>query len=636
MGNQSHYQEEQAISDLLSLLSDPNLNLGDSSAQTLTPGEQSADHLQPTSSPSGENPIAPHRDRSSNFKNFNSSNSSNGSNSSQDFLPSTDQTDGETLPADVMAALNTVMPPVEKNSIARCSNPKPNSSPSDPSPVLPPLTHRLDDSSSVNLLEEEDLSAIDPHLLTSPEPRADLPQATLESEGQAPLTQHLPLESPTNGVNGEESVDETIERLLQTPKLPTLPTVDPINPDPIPDLLPSRPTVGTANPPPGANQEPVDATTYQLQNLLTELIFPDREADALKIKEQADLIYRLEKELNRVQTQLNDPQEMIELLLPLIADLLSLKITESRDDVIRAIGPIIDQLITTKTHQDKVAMINAIAEIVPGAISKKISDNPAEIVQSIAPAMGESIRAQILLERDSMVNALYPVIGDTIKKYMKEWVDKINQQLENSLTIEGLQRKIKAKIKGVPEMNLIMRETMPFFINAIFLIHKESGLIIAEAQREGEGLEGDMLAGMLTAIRSFASECTVSESTTSELKEIEYETFSILMEVAGYYYTAVVIEGDYTSDFLDEMRRTLSTIVLNFHSPAMKDYDGDPDSVPKPVHNLIENLLNYQEEQEKQEKRFPWAFLGLGGWGLSFRNGAFRLATLSPSPGPTL
>jgi hypothetical protein len=49
---------------------------------------------------------------------------------------------------------------------------------------------------------------------------------------------------------------------------------------------------------------------------------------------------------------------------------------------------------------------------------------------------------------------------------------------------------------------------MPFTVQAIFLIHKGSGLIISEVQSlESHYLESEMVAGMLTAIRSCVNDC---------------------------------------------------------------------------------------------------------------------------------
>ena len=69
---------------------------------------------------------------------------------------------------------------------------------------------------------------------------------------------------------------------------------------------------------------------------------------------------------------------------------------------------------------------------------------------------------------------------------------------------------------------------------AIFLIDKDSGIVIQELQLPGEKqIDSNMIAGMLTAIRSFANEC-IREG--SELDSIDYGDWQIPIEVAGYCY----------------------------------------------------------------------------------------------------
>jgi outer membrane protein OmpA-like peptidoglycan-associated protein len=339
----------------------------------------------------------------------------------------------------------------------------------------------------------------------------------------------------------------------------------------------------------------------KLQSLLTQMLLPDSQKQMGSLEQKIDVL----------QNQINNPEQLMELLLPLVTELLSLKVSESKDDMVKVIVPIIDEIIKEKSYQDKEAMIAVMANIIPGAISKQIADKPQEVIQAIAPAMGESIKEQIRLEKDAMVDALYPVIGNTISKYMGEVIKQINSKVESALSVEGIKRKIRAKMQGVSEAELILQESMPFKIQAIFLIHKASGLVMSEAQPMGkEKLEGDMLAGMLTAIRSFANDCSINPENTSELTEIEYEKSKIMMEVAGYCYLAVIIEGEVTKEFIKKLKDTLGIIILNYgYSNFIKEYNGDEEVIPQTIHDLLDTLLNYREIKDDKKSAPPVTLL---------------------------
>ncbi|HIK28316.1 MAG TPA: OmpA family protein [Oscillatoriaceae cyanobacterium M7585_C2015_266] len=342
-----------------------------------------------------------------------------------------------------------------------------------------------------------------------------------------------------------------------------------------------------------------------------------------------DILRSIDHKLAHIERQIYDPQELKNLLLPWIAELLSIKVSESKQEVVNAIFPIIDELIRTKSQEDRKAMSAVIADLLPDAISQQISDSPEQLAKAlapeiaaaikeqirieqdaiataIAPAMGQAIKAQIEIERDAMVDALYPVIGNTISKYMVETVREINEKITKAFSYEGISRKIRAKLQGVSEAELILKESIPFTIQAIFLIHKSSGLVIAEVQRsDNQRLESEMVAGMLTAIRSFVNDCITQ---AGELNEIEYGDSKIILEVAGYCYIATVIKGEPPKEFIEKMRRTLGVIVLKYGKPIER-YNGDPSEIPESVTELLQALMQFS--LKKKDKKPPLALLSL-------------------------
>jgi outer membrane protein OmpA-like peptidoglycan-associated protein len=202
-----------------------------------------------------------------------------------------------------------------------------------------------------------------------------------------------------------------------------------------------------------------------------------------------------------------------------------------------------------------------------------------------------------------MVDALYPVIGNTITKFMGEAIKSINHKIETAFSLEGFIRKIRARLQGVSEAELILRESLPFSVQAVFLIHKESGLVIRERQADLEQpLDASMLAGVLTAIRSFVRECVSQDGQSSELHNIRYDASEILIEVAGYCYLAVVLNGTPTQPLIQKIRDSLGNIILKFGQP-ISAYDGDTSSVSDEMNPILEALL--LAKQSKKPSKFP-------------------------------
>ena len=338
------------------------------------------------------------------------------------------------------------------------------------------------------------------------------------------------------------------------------------------------------------------------------------------------------KEILAIDTASASDQDLLEsvnVLIPLIVELLQYKINDSRETIFEAVTPIVERMIERRSTEEPQKMAVAIAHILPSAITEKINLSPEAMAKAIAPEialaikeqilldekaisgalgseMGKAIKTQIELEKDAMVDALYPVIGNTIAKYMVEVVQEINYKIEKNFSPEGIRRKIQAKLKGVSEAELILKEAIGCHVQAVFLIDKDSGIIIQEVQKQGEQqLDSDIVAGMLTAIRSFANDCIVSDS---ELNTIDYGNWQIHLEVAGYCYLAVVLRGEPTKSFIERIRSIFGKIVFNY-GDAIKKFEGDLKTVPTDIKPKLEQLFQPEIDSKQARKSFPTGLL---------------------------
>jgi outer membrane protein OmpA-like peptidoglycan-associated protein/cell division protein FtsB len=341
-------------------------------------------------------------------------------------------------------------------------------------------------------------------------------------------------------------------------------------------------------------------------------------------------IAQLKKKLEKLEAQVCEPTDLINPILPLITELLNSKNLESKEALLQALIPIVDQAIEARSQQEDSRMSGAIAKILPNAITYEIKHAPTEIAKAIAPEMAIAIQEQIRLDPDSisrtlapemsaaienqikqnpnaMVDALYPIVGGTFSRYMIEFVQAINQQVESAFSIEGIKRKIRAKLQGVSEAELIVREAVNYQVQGVFLIHKTSGLVIRELHPSlNLQLESDMVTGLLTAIRSFINECIAQPGVPSELHSIEYDASKIILEVAGYCYLAVIVKGEPSRRYLQKLRKTLSKIVLKY-GKLIAVYEGNSATIPNAIESDLETLTK-TEAQEKADKP-PYALL---------------------------
>ncbi len=304
----------------------------------------------------------------------------------------------------------------------------------------------------------------------------------------------------------------------------------------------------------------------------------------------------------------------------------------------------LEELRDILLRRDEAYLVDTVQSVLDDALSRKIQESRDEMAAVLAPVMGQAIRHQVREAQDDIIDALYPVIGKTIQRSvaeaMRALARRVDEALRSTLSLRRLARRIEARLRGIPESELLLREALPFQVREIFLIHRESGLLLKHLSRDDQqDSERDLVSSMLTAIRDFAHD-TFGAQSEGELEEIQYGDLSILVEPGPYAYLAVVVEGFEPSEFGHRMRAALSD-VHGSHSTALRAYQGDASAlagVDAPLRPLFDLP---PAEEELHPPRRPWlAIVGVGAIVILCLSatcfGAWRLSWGRPTPTQTV
>jgi len=141
----------------------------------------------------------------------------------------------------------------------------------------------------------------------------------------------------------------------------------------------------------------------------------------------------------------------------------------------------------------------------PSAIERA---QQARMAKSLARPVTEALGSAVEENRQLIVDVLFPVIGPAIRKAIAEalrnLVADLNGAIESSLTPRGLRWRIEAWRSGVPYAEIVLKHTLKYRIDHVFLIERDSGLVLdRESAPHLPDLDADAIAGMLTAIGAF-------------------------------------------------------------------------------------------------------------------------------------
>lgn len=242
------------------------------------------------------------------------------------------------------------------------------------------------------------------------------------------------------------------------------------------------------------------------------------------------------------------------------------------------------------------------------------SNSSEHIKEKISPVVATAIKQSIKSSKNDVVDSLYPIIGSMITKYVsrtfEDMINSINNQIKNRLSFRAISRKLRAKVQGISETELLLKESSKACIKTLFLIDKNSGVVLTTLENKNSTIsEPEMVASMLTAIRSFINDWVDKNEENKELNTIDYGGSKIIIESTSSCYLAAIVDGAITKETYKKIEEALAQIVSKYGN-KIRGFDGDLDNLPlDKINNILLTLLSYEEYIEKNEKIHPIIYL---------------------------
>ena len=153
------------------------------------------------------------------------------------------------------------------------------------------------------------------------------------------------------------------------------------------------------------------------------------------------------------------------------------------------------------------------------------------------------IESKIRDSQEELVAVISPALGAMVKKYVASQIALLRENIDETINKKGPIGWFKRKFLGVKESDWAVASEGKPVIEGIYIIEKDSGLLISSASGV-ETVDEDLMAGMLTAIRSFAEDAFLQG--TQKVDTIEYENLSIFIQSYPSFYIAVSLSGKLT------------------------------------------------------------------------------------------
>ena len=264
---------------------------------------------------------------------------------------------------------------------------------------------------------------------------------------------------------------------------------------------------------------------------------------------------------------------------------------------------------------DKERRAHEMAAILPEAVMLS-ADRSAELTRALRPAVEGSVRESIEKRPQVFVDALYPIIGPVVRRSiaesMRALLQTLNQSLEQSFSWQGLKWRFEALRTGRSFAEVVMLRSLVYRVEQLFLIHRETSLSLLHLSADAAATQdGDMVAGMLSAIQDFTRD-SFQTGSDEALEEFRVGELQVWIVPGAHAYLAAVIRGNPPR----ELRSTLEDAIESIHvlrGSALAKFNGDAAPFAS-LRSELEPCLRaqYQPKKTSGSHRRAWIALAAG------------------------
>lgn len=226
------------------------------------------------------------------------------------------------------------------------------------------------------------------------------------------------------------------------------------------------------------------------------------------------------------------------------------------------------EAVRLRNTQDD-ALQEALAPTVVKALHNSVKQDPRPLAEAIAPLLGPAIRRAIAVALTGLIQSF-------------------DQTLQHSLSRQGMKWRFEAWRTGQSFAEVVLRHTLVYRVEQVFLIHKQTGLLLHHVVASGAATQdADIVSGMMTAMQEalgkFARDSFGSAQETP-INTLALGDCEVWFEPGPHAVLAVVLRG-HAPDSLrsDFFAPTIEAIHVE-QREALEHYDGDsaPFGVARP------------------------------------------------------
>lgn len=199
-----------------------------------------------------------------------------------------------------------------------------------------------------------------------------------------------------------------------------------------------------------------------------------------------------------------------------------------------------------------------------------MSRDPGRFAEVIAPALG-------------------PAIRKAVNQAFRAALQRFNVALERTLSVQSMRWRIEARRTGRSFAEVALLRTLVYRVEQVFLIHRETGLLLEHLTADGEARDPDQIAAMMSALETFTREAFREDA---RLERFRVGELAGWVEHGPSAIVVAVVRGTAPEEYEHVLREAVERTHLEY-GQQLTDFRGDTASFAGTRDMLLECLREH-------------------------------------------
>lgn len=214
------------------------------------------------------------------------------------------------------------------------------------------------------------------------------------------------------------------------------------------------------------------------------------------------------------------------------------------------------------------------------------------IASTLHPVIQQSLRISVEKEPEILATALFPIVGQAVRKSVahavQQLVESLNAKFADGFSFKRWRWRMEAMRSGKSFGEIALSHSMSYRVEQIYLIHRKTGMLLAEATRNTGLMEdADLVVGMLTALQDFVRDSFTNDK-QDDLEVLHIGEFKVWLLHGPLAILTIVVKGRLPQELQVRFTAKVEQIHKDFHA-ALVDFEKDG----RPIVGIDEGLAGF-------------------------------------------